>query len=70
MELKKMWERFKAPEGKKKRISALFLLGLAGILLIFLSDLTGQKTKTPAETEGENLELYTQKLEAAAAGHR
>ncbi|MBC5579932.1 stage III sporulation protein AG [Anaerofilum sp. BX8] len=63
MELKKLWERFKAPEGKKKRTSALFLLGLAGILLIFLSDLAGQKTKAPAEAEGENLELYVQKLE-------
>lgn len=64
--IKKMFERLRAEEKEKRRGGLLFLLGIGGILLIFLSELPVWKTQD-ADPPQSDLDGYVQRLEERLA---
>ena len=63
MELKKLWETQKEFFAAKRGRGLLLLLGIAGILLIFLSELIPGQEQKAAVSATEDLEVYVEKLE-------
>ena len=61
MELKKIWQRLGAPQEGKHKPWLLFALGLAGILLLFFSDLSGRQQAPAAAADSAS--AYTAALE-------
>lgn len=61
MELKKIWQRLGAPQEGKHKPWLLFALGLAGILLLFFSDLAGRQQAPAAAADSAS--AYTAALE-------
>ena len=66
MMIKSFWERLRDKRGEKQHGKLLFLLGIGGILLIFLSELPFGGTQV-SESDQTDLDSYVQRLEERLA---
>ena len=66
MMIKKIFERLRAQGKEKQRGRVLFLLGIGGMLLIFLSELPAFETQAD-DLPQTDLDSYVQRLEARLA---